>query len=115
MLQSTSVLSPDCCRKATCIWLDARTVGLANLHQLKNASLLRNLKGEQELSGRWGGWLQSITQSSSLPLEFSERGFLESELVNGWVRFLVGLLVFKQVVDEASQFACSGRCGLGRS
>jgi hypothetical protein len=40
---------------------------------------------------------------------------LESELVNGWVKFLVGLLVFKQVVDEASQCACGGRCGLGRS
>jgi hypothetical protein len=36
-------------------------------------------------------------------------------LVNGWVKFLVGLLVFKQVVDEASQFACGVRCGLGRS
>ena len=36
-------------------------------------------------------------------------------MVNGWVKLLVGLLVFKQVVDEASQFACGGRCGLGRS
>jgi hypothetical protein len=43
-------------------------------------------------------------------LEFSEDGFFESELVNDWVRFLVGLLVFKQVVDEASQFTrCSRR------
>ena len=48
-------------------------------------------------------------------MEFSERGFLESELVNGWVRFLVGLLVFKQVVDEASQFTCCGGGCLGRS
>ncbi len=48
-------------------------------------------------------------------MEFSEGGFFESELGNGWVRFLVGLLVFKQVVDKASQFAGGGRSGLGRS
>ena len=48
-------------------------------------------------------------------MEFSERGFFEPELVKNRVRFLVGLLVFKQVVDEASQFTCRGRGGLGRS
>ena len=55
------------------------------------------------LAGRWGSWLQGITQSNSCPLEFSERGVLESELVNGWVKFLIRLLVFKHVVDEASR------------
>ena len=47
-------------------------------------------------------------------MEFSEGGFFESELVSDRVRFLVGLLVFKQMVDEASQFPCRGRRGLGR-
>ena len=50
-----------------------------------------------------------------MALDFSEGGFFESELVEDWVRFLVGLLVFKQVIDEASQFACCGGGCLGCS
>ena len=74
--------------------------------------LLRNLNGEQgQLGGHGGGWKQGIAERGSLPLELGESGFLKSELVKDRVRFLVRLLVFKQVVDEASQFACcSGGC-----
>jgi len=61
----------------------------------------------------WGGRLQGITQSNSCLWSLVSAGFLS--LVNDWVKFLVGLLVFKQVVDEAIQFACGVRCGLGRS
>ena len=72
-------------------------------------------KVNRALDGNGGGWNQFVAQSSSLSLEFSEGGFFESELVNGWIRFLVGLLVFKQVIDEASQFTRCSSGGLGRS
>ena len=68
-----------------------------------------------QLDGNGGGWNQFIAQSNGLVLEFKERGFLESKLVDGWVKFLVGLFVFEQVVNEASQFARCGRGRLGRS
>ena len=67
------------------------------------------------LGGNGGVWQQGIAECSSLALEFSQGGFLESELVKGWVRFLVGLLVPEQVVDEASEFARCGRGCLWRS
>ena len=67
------------------------------------------------LGGNIGGWNQFVAQSSGLILEFTERGFLESKLVDGWVKFLVGLFVFEQVVNEAGQFARCSSGGLGRS
>jgi hypothetical protein len=65
--------------------------------------------------GTGGGWNQFVAQSSSLSLEFGQGGFLESKLVDGWVKFLVGLLVFEQVVNEASQFTRCSSGGLRRS
>jgi hypothetical protein len=65
--------------------------------------------------GYGGGWNQFVAQSSGLVLESKESGFLESKLLDGWVKFLVGLFVFEQVVNEASQFARCSSGGLGRS
>ena len=64
-----------------------------------------------QLDGNGGRfWNQFVAQNSGLVLESEERGFLESKLVDRWVKFLVGLFVFEQVVNEASQFA---RCSSG--